>query len=271
MSYCSHCGAKLPDAAHFCASCGTPTVTETELKETDYTLKVSDRPRVTVMNSASGSIDVKKGPDAEVSVKFDLMKPDAFYWDVSQDDNTVTVTCRSRSSMNWIDWPMHIFSVSPRAKIHVLVPMKSDLVLENRAGRITVVDVKGEISAESSAGKLRIQDCEGTIRARTKAGSIDLENVNGTVFARSSAGAISYLGELSKGENWFRTSVGSIDLVLRGKPDLRIEASTMLGRIKCRPDLADARFERRRLRGTIGAGTGRLYAETKTGRVSIHY
>jgi hypothetical protein len=273
MSYCSHCGSKLPDTAKFCPSCGSPTSAETETKETTYTLKVTDRPRVTVMNSASGSIEVEvtKGSNAEVKVKFDLFKPEALYWDVSQDGNTVTVSCRRRSSVNWIDWPIDIFSAGPRAKIHVTAPVKSDLALENRAGKIMVSGIKGEVSAESSAGALRILDCEGTIRARTRAGSIDMEHVDGTVHARSSAGSIHYHGTLSKGENWFRTGVGSIDLVLKGEPDLQIEASTMLGSIKCRPELADARIDRGRLRGSIGAGTGRLHAETKTGRIAIRH
>jgi hypothetical protein len=234
-------------------------------------MKVTDKPRIAVRNSASGSIEVQKGSNAQVSVKFDLLKPEALYWDVSQDSNIVTVSCRRKSSINWIDWPIDVFSAGPKARIHVVAPVKSDLALENRAGKIMVSGINGEVSVESSAGALRILDCEGTIRARTKAGSIDMEHVDGTVHARSSAGSIRYHGSLSKGENWFRTSVGSIDLVLQGEPDLQIEASTMLGSIKCRPDLADTRIDRGRLRGSIGAGTGRLYAETKTGRITIRH
>ncbi|UCD96901.1 MAG: DUF4097 family beta strand repeat protein [Candidatus Bathyarchaeota archaeon] len=261
----------MPDDAKFCSSCGASASAETETKETIYAMKVTDKPRITVMNSASGSIEVTKGSETEVNVKFDLLRPEALYWDVSQDGNTVTVSCRRRSSVNWIDWPIDIFSAGPRAKIHVAAPVKSDLTLENRTGKIMVSGIKGEVSVESSAGALRILDCEGAIRARTKAGSIDMEHVDGTVHARSSAGSIRYHGTLSKGENWFRTSVGSIDLVLQGEPDLQIEASTMLGSIKCRPDLADARMDRGRLRGSIGTGTGRLYAETKTGRIAIRH
>jgi len=269
MPYCRRCGAKLPKNSRFCPACGTPVVApEIKPMETHRTLKVTGKPKVVVTNIAPGSVEVRSGPEAEVTVDLDLRIPEDLDWNILQDDNVVTITCRSRVSP-FFGWPKYVFSGGPRANILVSVPAETDLNLENRAGRVTVTGVKGTIVAESSAGTVSMQDCEGTIKARTKAGSVNLENVNGTISVRSSAGSIRFTGALSKGENWFRTSVGRIELTLRGEPDLTVEASTRIGRVTCSPELTDLRYERGQYVGRIGAGTGRLIAETKTGSITI--
>ena len=114
-----------------------------------------------------------------------------------------------------------------------------------------------------------MQDCEGAVKARSRTGSITLEKVDGGVSVRGATGSIRFDGTLSTGDNWFKTSTGSIELVLRGEPDLAVEASTSLGRITCSPELTDARYERGAYMGRLGAGTGRLIAETKTGSIRI--
>jgi len=269
MPYCRRCGAALPKDARFCPACGTP-VAAPEIKpmETRKTFKVAGKPKVVVTNIAPGSVEVKSGREAEVTVDLDLRIPEDLDWNILQDGNVVTVTCRSRVS-SFLGWPKYIFSGGPRANIQVSVPAETDLNLENRAGRITVNGVNGTIVAESSAGRVSMQDCEGTIKTKTKAGSVDLENVNGTISASSSAGSIRFTGALSKGENWFRTNVGRIEITLQGEPDLAVEASTHIGRVKCSPELTDLRYEQGRYVGRIGAGAGRLIAETKTGSIAI--
>jgi hypothetical protein len=229
---------------------------------------VTGKPKVVITNIAPGSVEVKHGTQGEVTVDFDMRVPEDLDCNISQERNVVTVTCRTRVSL-W-RWPSYIFGVGPRVNIVVSVPVETDLNLENRAGRLKVAGVKGAIVAESSAGTINMQECEGTVKTRTKAGSIILKNVSGTVIARSSAGSVKFNGALSKGENWFRTSVGSIDITLQGEPDLAVEASTSLGSIKCIPELTDVRYARNRYTGRIGAGTGRLVAETKTGSITIH-
>ena len=149
--------------------------------------------------------------------------------------------------------------------------MPAEADLETRAGRIAVAGVKGTIVAESSAGTVNIQDCKGTIKARTKTGSLNLENIDGTISARSSAGSLKFSGVLSKSESWFRTSVGGIHISLQDQPDLTVEASTRLGSVRCIPELTDAYYRRNKYTGHIGAGTGRLIAETKTGSITIRH
>jgi len=269
MPYCRRCGAELPKDARFCPACGTPVaVPEMKPLETRRTLKVTGKPQVIVTNIAPGSVEVRSGPNAEVTVDLDFKMPEDLDWNILQDGNVVTITCRQTVSP-FLGWPKYVFSGGPRANILVSVPAETDLNIENRAGRLTVTGVKGTLVAESSAGTVSMQNCEGTVKARTKAGSVELENVNGTISTRSSAGSIRFTGALSKSENWFKTNVGRIELTLRGEPDLTVEASTTIGRVTCSPELTDARYERGQYKGRIGAGAGRLIAETKTGSITI--
>ena len=267
MPYCKQCGAKLAEDVRFCPSCGTRVEMKAEPVETHHVLKVADKPKVTVTNTAPGSIEIKGNSTGEVTVDLDLRAPDDLYCDVSQEKDTVTVTCRMKSGF-W-KWPSHLLGVGPRANIRVSVPSEADLDLENSAGRIKVAGVKGSVTAESSAGAVVMLGVEGTVKARTKAGSLDLENVKGSVKARSSAGSIKFVGSLVKGENWFRTNLGSIRLKLEGEPDLTVQASTDLGSVKCIPELADGHYERNRYIGRIGDGKGKLIAETNTGSITI--
>jgi hypothetical protein len=231
---------------------------------------VTGRPKVIVTNTAPGSVKAKSGPEGEVTVDLDLRLPENLDCSVSQDNNVVTVNCRGKAGF-W-GWPSYIFGgFGLKADIFISVPAESDLDVETRVGDISVTDVEGTIGAESSAGTVRIHECKGNVRARTRAGFVGIEDVDGTVSARSSAGSIKFSGVLSKGENWFRTSVGSIDLSLRGQPDLTLEASTRLGSIRCIPELADAYHRYNQYTGRVGAGTGRLIVETKTGSIAIHH
>ena len=72
MPYCRRCGAKLPKNSRFCPACGTPVVApEIKPMETRRTLKVTGKPKVVVTNIAPGSVEVRSGPEAEVTVDLD--------------------------------------------------------------------------------------------------------------------------------------------------------------------------------------------------------
>jgi hypothetical protein len=237
--------------------------------ERHQVFKVTGKPKIIVMNTAPGSVETKVGPKDEVTVDLDLKVPENLDCSISQDSNVVTVNCRSRTGF-W-GWPSYVFGSGPMVNIVISVPAESDLDLENRVGDISVAAVNGTIVTESSAGTVRIRDCKGMVKARTRAGSADFDNVDGIVTARSSAGSIKFSGVLAKGESWFRTNVGSINISLQGQPDLTVEASTSLGSITCIPELADAYRRHNQYTGRIGAGTGRLIVETKTGSITIHH
>jgi hypothetical protein len=265
-SYCRRCGSKLPEGARFCPSCGISLTSETKPSKIHQILKTKGKPKVVVENFSPGSIEVEHGTEGQVTVDLDLRTSEDLDWNVSQEGDLIRITCRMKSSWSW---PSYIFAPRPKADILISVPKETDLELENRAGHVAILGVKGTLSARSSAGTLSVQDCEGTIKTRTKAGSINLKNLNGAVTARSSAGSITFNGTLSETENWFRSSLGSIDITIDARTGLTVEASTNLGTIRCIPELEDVRYERGRQIGRIGAGKGKLIVETNLGSITI--
>ena len=135
MPYCRRCGAELPKNARFCPACGTPVVArDIKPMETHRTLKVTGKPKVVVTTIAPGSVEVRSGPKAEVIVALDLRIPEDLDWNILQDGDIVTITCRTRVSP-FFGWPKYVFSGVPRANILVSVPADTDLNLENRAGQ----------------------------------------------------------------------------------------------------------------------------------------
>jgi DUF4097 and DUF4098 domain-containing protein YvlB len=231
---------------------------------------VTGTPKVSVHNRAPGSVEVKPGVEGEVSITLDLRRPEYLDWHISQDGDSVTVTCRSTTS-SFFDWPMHLFSRSPRANIIISTPEHTDVNVENHVGRVEINGVKGSVTVESSTGAMSLRSVAGVIKVRTKTGSLNLDEVDGTISARSVTGSIRFSGTISKGENWFRTMTGSIRLTLKREPNLSVEARTRLGRIECTPELADAHYERGKYIGHINEGAGRLIAETRTGNIRINH
>jgi hypothetical protein len=268
MAFCSRCGAELASDARFCHRCGAPVVATAQQADLHRVMKVTGKPRVVIKQRVPGVVEVKSGSADEVVVDVEPTPPENVSWNVSQDGNVIVINCRIRDAL---DWPGHIFSGFPRTNIHVTVPGESDLDIKNRVDRIAVSGINGMLVAESSTGVISIQNCTGVVQVRTRAGQIELGNVKGTVSADNAAGQIAFSGSLSKGENWFRTRVGDVNLTLLGEHDLRVEAYATIGRVTVSPDLEGARYDGRAYVGKIGVGTGRLVAETTAGSITIRH
>jgi len=252
--------------ARFCHKCGAPVTIATAPADLHRVLKVTGRPRVVIRQRVPGTVEVKPGAVGEVTVDIDPKPLETVIWNVSQDGNVITINFRIRDVF---DWPGHLFSGSPRTNIRVAVPSESDLDIRNRVDSVSVNGVSGNIAVESSAGVVSVQNCTGMIQVRTWAGGIDMSNVSGTVSAETSAGQIVFSGSLSQGESRFRTRVGDISMTLQGAQDLRVEGYATVGKITVAPELEGARFDGREYTGKIGAGTGRLLAETTAGNITI--
>jgi hypothetical protein len=287
MTYCRECGAKLPADARFCPKCGVPVAREAgEAKQNEHRVfKVTSKPRIVLVNRAPGKIDVRNAADGEVVLDLDLREPEDLDWNISQDGNTITVRCRA--SVHFLNWPRYFVSGGPRADISVLLPMETDLDIEAHLDQVTVAGLEGSVSIDSSLAKVNIENCEGSVRVTGKTGSVELHNVEGTVTVKSATGpidlsnlkgeisvqnttgSIKFAGSPSTGQSWFRTRTGSIDLLLQGQLDLTVEAYSRLGTVSCIPELGNARRDRGRCTGKMGAGSGKLIAETETGSITI--
>jgi len=122
--------------------------------------------------------------------------------------------------------------------------------------------VNGQMSAEGLKGDVRASSVNGSVRVSTT-GLAEASTVNGSVYAEM--GRSNWDNELE-----FSTVNGGITLILPGKLDTELVATTVNGDIETDwPLTITGRFSHRRLRGTIGAGGRQLNLSTVNGEIRL--
>jgi hypothetical protein len=122
--------------------------------------------------------------------------------------------------------------------------------------------VNGEMSAEGLKGDVRASTVNGSVRVTTT-GLAEASTVNGSVYAQM--GRADWTDDLE-----FSTVNGGITLILPGKIDTEVRATTVNGDIESDyPLMVTGRFSQRRLRGTIGAGGRALSLSTVNGEIRL--
>ena len=122
--------------------------------------------------------------------------------------------------------------------------------------------VNGEMSAEGLKGDVKASTVNGSVRVSTT-GLAEASTVNGSVYAEM--GRANWNDELE-----FSTVNGGMTLILPGKLDTELRASTVNGEIDSDyPLMITGKFGPRRLRGTIGAGGRTLNLSTVNGEIRL--
>lgn len=122
--------------------------------------------------------------------------------------------------------------------------------------------VNGEMSAEGLKADVRASTVNGSVRVSTT-GLAEASTVNGSVYVEM--GQANWSDQLE-----FRTVNGGITLIMPGKLDTEVRASTVNGEIESDyPLTISGKFGPRRLRGTIGAGGRTLNLSTVNGEIRL--
>jgi len=122
--------------------------------------------------------------------------------------------------------------------------------------------VNGEMSAEGLKGDVRASSVNGSVKVSTT-GLAEASTVNGSVYAQM--GRANWENDLE-----FSTVNGGITLILPGKLDTDVRATTVNGDIESDyPLMISGKFGPRRLRGTIGAGGRSLNLSTVNGEIRL--
>lgn len=122
--------------------------------------------------------------------------------------------------------------------------------------------VNGQMSAEGLKGDVRASSVNGSVKVSTT-GLAEASTVNGSVYAEM--GRADWSNDLE-----FSTVNGGITLILPGKLDTDVRATTVNGDIESDyPLMISGKFGPRRLRGTIGAGGRGLMLSTVNGEIRL--
>jgi DUF4097 and DUF4098 domain-containing protein YvlB len=228
-----------------------------------------------------GRLSIRAGSADQVRVEATLRHKRQTSYQVSQSGDTVHLSVRMAQGFSTI-------SAEVPVEIAVAVPPNTDLDLRSSSGYLYVGNVSGHITVTSSAGGLQISDSQGTFELETQTGSIgcrraqgsfqirttigavDLSDVSGTWDVSTATGSIRFEGELAAGQpQRFASTGGDVDLHLLGSPDLRVDAFSQTGSVRCLADMATSVSTVNLCRGVMGAGAGQLEVRTSTGAITI--
>lgn len=172
-----------------------------------------------------------------------------------------------------IDTSDFMRSCSVSVNLDVTVPNQTDLELSTHNGTVRVANIRGNISNKTHNGTVTISQVTGIIKLQTHNGLITCKEISSNVQIRTYNGRV----EVSCSET--ASPVCDISMVSHNgsiyfvsPPNLSAEAdiSTHNGAIKnSLPILLKGEIRKNEIKGTIGKGEGKLYAETHNGSIEI--
>jgi DUF4097 and DUF4098 domain-containing protein YvlB len=252
----------------------------TNIQTRAHSFTVGDSPRLEADVEIS-RLAVRSGAAGQVLVETTLRHVRQTTYQVSQSGDTIQVSLH-------MDEGFSTSSSQAAAEITITVPPHTDLKLRSSSGYVYVDGVSGDITLASSSGGLEVSDSQGTLtletqtgpvvcrrtqghfQVRTSIGSVNLSKVSGTWDVATDTGSILFEGELAAGQpHRFISSGGDIDLHLLGEPDLRVDASSQTGTVRCLVELMTPLSTRTMCRGVLGAGAGELQVQTSTAAITI--
>jgi hypothetical protein len=172
-----------------------------------------------------------------------------------------------------IDRPRTGMNQSVSVSLDVTVPGQTGAVLSTHNGKVKLSDLRGRIDATTHNGKVRASGVIGTTKLRTHNGSITCEEVSGDIQLRSHNGNVRAVYSQSAPpvcEVSIVAHNGRVEFAAPPDYSATAEVSTHNGSISTElPITLLGKVSRRKLRGTIGTGEGRLHLETHNGSITI--
>lgn len=172
-----------------------------------------------------------------------------------------------------VERPILIFNQSVDVQIDARVLKNCDLELGTDDGSISIENVIGKIDLKTDDGTVTMSQVGGDIKVRGNDGSIKVKEVTGDVNLRSDDGRITIVySEDADGvcNVSLVTNDGAIDFTAPVNFSADVEISTDDGSINTGlPIKVMGKLGRSGIRGTIGAGQGKLYIRTDDGSIRI--
>jgi DUF4097 and DUF4098 domain-containing protein YvlB len=176
----------------------------------------------------------------------------------------------------------------PAVEIVATVPETTELDLRSSTGDIYVDEIAGRIVLATSGGSLQLSDCqnqielrnqtgktecrrvEGTFFIRSHAGSVNLDSVGGAFDVETDSGEIDVLGRFADGQaHCLVSSTGAIEVDIVGTPNLRLDATSETGLVRCVLTMREQSITDHQCSGVLGNGAGTLQVRTSTGRITV--
>jgi hypothetical protein len=255
------------------------------------------------VTEAPGRLDIETklmSRNAKVSVNYDIKLPkNALLAKVTAGDGKTNIAGTSGNTI--VIAKFGSISVKNTAGYMDITAERGEIRLEGTTGgakltttesSIKVVNADGDIKATNSNGGITIKDCKGNMTLETSSGGIHVSNLQGCVLLAKTTNAPIYIrgatavesAETSKSDvvaeissvgangTTIRVNAGSISLYLSLDIDAAIELKTSSGDIITHSfggiTTSDDAIKGY-LKGTIGDGGNKIFAETSKGNIDL--
>ncbi len=156
-----------------------------------------------------------------------------------------------------------------------------DIALENHNGSLVIETINGDVTAEdgritrvqagSVNGDFTFVGVTGMLDVTTVSGDIVVEDAQAVQLGlESTSGNLEFAGSLAAtGPQRITSIAGDVALRLPATGNLRLDVTTLSGDIETDIELQQATYERRQVRGRLGAGDTLLRVTTTSGDITI--
>jgi len=172
-----------------------------------------------------------------------------------------------------IEKPAFMKNKSVSVNLNAAVPNRTNLELTTHNGGVSITNITGEVNCTTHNGAITALQVSDTIKLQTHNGSVVCREISGDARLTTHNGEIRAVYS-ENAPAVFNTSMvthnGSIDFT--GPPNLSavVEVSTHNGSISTKlPITVIGDVSKRKLRGTIGTGQGKLHVESHNGSIKI--
>lgn len=172
-----------------------------------------------------------------------------------------------------IDKPKHLRNCSVSVNLDIKIPNQANLELHTHNGAVRITDINGQIDATTHNGKIIAEKVSDKIELITHNGRIECQDVSGNTKLRTHNGKIkAYYSQSAPSvcDISMVTHNGGIELIAPPDFSAAVEASTHNGSIDTELAITViGKVNRRKLKGTIGKGEGKLHLSTHNGSIDI--
>ena len=157
--------------------------------------------------------------------------------------------------------------------LDVQVPDHTSLELMTHNGSVEITNITGEVDGTTHNGKVTAEKVSGTAKLLTHNGSIRCKEISGDTQLKTHNGSVKVYYAITASPVCnvsLITHNGGIDFTAPPDFSAAVEASTHNGSIKTDlPVTVVGEVSKRKLKGTIGTGQGKLHLRTYNGSIKI--
>ena len=246
------------------------------------------------VDTGSGSIEVRAGPDGEATIKGVVrVKKDGF-WGKNGDADELLQQVRDNPPIELSGGRLKVGHFSDRSlrkrvsvSFEIVVPADTEVVADSGSGSITVVGINAPVNADTGSGSVTLENISGSVKADTGSGSVTLENITGSVMADTGSGSIhadniagTFHGDTGSGSidvegrqegRWtLDTGSGSVTVDLPDDAAFDVNLESSSGKIVIdHPMTMQGEMNRKHVTGEVRGGGPLLHIDTGSGGIRV--